>query len=79
MPEIDLPCDSELFQLLVCPACHTGLQWVSQQLLCTNADCRRGYRVVDQIPVMLVEESEQLEPAVWQALRAQPGPVSGDA
>ena len=47
----------ELLEILACPACKTGLVLTSdgQGLLC-NA-CRRRYAIVDDIPIMLVEEA----------------------
>jgi len=49
----------ELLQILVCPACKGDLVYeeASQRLTC-NA-CRLRYCIVDDIPVMLVEEAEK--------------------
>ncbi len=49
----------ELLSILVCPACKGDLQYdESAQNLTCNA-CKLRYKVVDDIPVMLVEEAEK--------------------
>jgi uncharacterized protein len=54
-----MPLSPELLSILVCPACKGDLVYEEslQQLTC-NA-CRLRYRIVDDIPVMLVEEAEK--------------------
>ena len=49
----------ELLAILVCPACKGDLQYdeSAQSLSCTA--CRLRYKVVDDIPVMLVDEAEK--------------------
>jgi uncharacterized protein YbaR (Trm112 family) len=49
----------ELLSILVCPACKGDLQYdeAAPSLSC-NA-CKLRYKVVDDIPVMLVEEAEK--------------------
>jgi uncharacterized protein YbaR (Trm112 family) len=49
----------ELLSILVCPACKGDLVYEeSAQRLTCNA-CRLRYRIMDDIPVMLVEEAER--------------------
>ena len=49
----------ELLAILVCPACKGDLQYdESAQSLTCPVD-RLRYKVVDDIPVMLVEEAEK--------------------
>lgn len=49
----------ELLSILVCPACKGDLHYdESAQSLTCNA-CKLRYKVVDDIPVMLVEEAEK--------------------
>ncbi len=49
----------DLLTILVCPACKGDLAYdaAAQTLTCNR--CRLRYRVVDDIPVMLVEEAEK--------------------
>ena len=54
-----MPLSPELLSILVCPACKGDLVYEeSLQRLTCNA-CRLRYRIVDDIPVMLVEEAER--------------------
>lgn len=50
----------DLLQILVCPACKGELAYDASAQTLTCAKCRLRYRVVDDIPVMLVEEAEKL-------------------
>ena len=49
----------ELLAILVCPACEGDLQYDASALSLTCPACRLRYKVVDDIPVMLVEEAEK--------------------
>lgn len=59
--------DPELLEILACPECKSPLELKGERLICKNPEDRRAYRVEDDIPVMLVEESEQLSPEDWKA------------
>ena len=50
----------DLLAILVCPACKGDLAYseTAQTLTCDR--CRLRYRIVDDIPVMLVEEAEKI-------------------
>ena len=54
-----------LREILRCPQCRSTLTDGSgpdgPELQCTNAQCRRAYRIEDGIPVLLVDESRSLE------------------
>ncbi len=50
---------SELLSILVCPACKGDLVYDEAALTLTCNACRLLYRVVDDIPVMLVDEAEK--------------------
>lgn len=55
-----MPVDSELLQILVCPYCHTKVTLFGDAwLVCPNPDCRRKYPIVDDIPVMMIEEGDK--------------------
>ena len=53
-----------LREILRCPQCRSTLSDGSgpsgPELHCTNAECRRAYRIDDGIPVLLVDESRSL-------------------
>ena len=51
---------TELLEILVCPACRTKVELVKDAwLVCPNPQCRRKYPVVEDIPVMLIEEGDK--------------------
>lgn len=49
----------ELLAILVCPQCKGDLAYDAAAQTLTCPACRLRYRVVDGIPVMLVEEAEK--------------------
>ncbi len=50
---------AELLSILVCPACKGDLTYDESGQKLTCAACRLHYKVVDDIPVMLVDEAEK--------------------
>jgi hypothetical protein len=50
----------ELLAILVCPACKGELAYDATAATLTCSACRLRYKVVDDIPVMLVDEAEKL-------------------
>ena len=49
----------ELLSILVCPKCRGDLLYDSPAATLTCEACRLRYRVVDDIPVMLVDQAEK--------------------
>jgi uncharacterized protein YbaR (Trm112 family) len=47
----------DLIDILVCPVCKKALELKQNPERLRCAECRRGYPVRDNIPVMLVEEA----------------------
>lgn len=54
-----MPLSSEMLAILVCPACKGDLVYDELAATLTCNACRLRYRIVDEIPVMLVEEAEK--------------------
>jgi len=50
----------DLLAILVCPACKGDLTYDVSAATLTCPACRLRYKVVDDIPVMLVDEAEKL-------------------
>jgi uncharacterized protein YbaR (Trm112 family) len=67
-----MPVDKELLDILACPESKAPLvpheDEKGEWLVSTDAETRRRYPVRDGIPIMLVDESEQLEPEAWKAI-----------
>ncbi|HTY07775.1 MAG TPA: Trm112 family protein [Candidatus Edwardsbacteria bacterium] len=53
--------DKKLLDILACPQCKGELEYrpKEQKLLCWT--CKLGYRIQDDIPVMLIDEAEKLK------------------
>ena len=43
---------------LICPDCRRPLARIDHYYLCSDGECRRAYAIVDQIPKLLVDDSE---------------------
>ncbi|MDI6740415.1 MAG: Trm112 family protein [Candidatus Edwardsbacteria bacterium] len=53
--------DKKLLEILACPKCKGELEYkpADEKLLCWT--CRLGYRIEDDIPVMLIDKAEQIK------------------
>ena len=58
----------ELLEILVCPESKAPLVLDGDFLVSTDPNTRRRYRIEDDIPIMLIDESEVLSPDEWQAV-----------
>ncbi|MDQ7798238.1 MAG: Trm112 family protein [Candidatus Edwardsbacteria bacterium] len=52
--------DQKLLDILACPKCKGQLEYrpQEQKLLCWS--CKLGYKIMDDIPVMLIDEAEPI-------------------
>ena len=60
--------DPEFLKLLVCPVSRCSLVQEGDYLISTDSKTRRRYQIVDGIPDMLVEDSEELDQRSWQEI-----------
>lgn len=65
--------DPELMAILVCPLSHAALVQEGETLVSTDPNTRRRYKIVDGIPNMLIEESEELSQNEWQEIMKRHG------
>jgi len=57
----------QLLEILACPQCKKPVVADGPAALtCVNADCRRRYRIEDDIPIMLIDEAQVLSPEAWR-------------
>ena len=51
--------DARLLDVIVCPACHAALavDEAAEELVCSG--CGRAYPVIDDIPVLLLDEARK--------------------
>ncbi len=50
--------DKELLEILACPICKGVVELEGERIVCAN--CKKAYPVKDGIPVMLIEEAEDI-------------------
>ena len=63
----------ELLDILCCPESKADLVLDGDFLVSTDKTTRRRYRIEKDIPIMLIEESEQLDVATWESIMKKYG------
>ncbi|MCS7052221.1 MAG: hypothetical protein NZM09_00655 [Ignavibacterium sp.] len=63
----------ELLVILCCPESKADLILEGNYLISTDKNTRRRYRIEDDIPIMLIEESEQLSLEEWTEIMKRNG------
>jgi uncharacterized protein YbaR (Trm112 family) len=63
----------ELLEILCCPETKADLVLDGDFLVSVDKNTRRRYRIEDDIPIMLIDESEQLELSTWQEIMKRHG------
>ena len=63
----------ELLDILCCPETKADLVLDGDFLVSTDKTTRRRYRIEDEIPVMLIDESEKLSVEEWQEIMKKHG------
>lgn len=58
----------DLLEILCCPETKADLVLDGDTLVSTDKETRRRYRIEDDIPIMLIEESEQLSMEEWTTI-----------
>ena len=56
---------NELLEILCCPESKADLVLEGDSLVSTDKETRRKYKIEDDIPIMLIDESEQLDMETW--------------
>jgi hypothetical protein len=63
----------ELLDILCCPETKADLVLDGDTLVSTDKSTRRRYRIEDDIPIMLIEESEKLSMDEWNEIMKKHG------
>ena len=63
----------DLLDILCCPETKADLVLEGDTLVSTDKETRRRYRIEDDIPIMLIEESEQLSMEEWTTIMQKHG------
>lgn len=67
--------NKELLDILCCPETKADLVLDDNTLVSTDKNTRRRYRIEEDIPVMLIDESEQLSVEEWKGIMKRHGKV----
>jgi uncharacterized protein len=65
--------DKDLLDRLCCPETKADLVLEDNFLISVDKDTRRKYRIEDDIPIMLIEESVQMSMEEWKAVMLKHG------
>jgi uncharacterized protein len=65
--------DKDLLDRLCCPETKADLVLDGNFLVSVDKNTRRRYRIEDDIPIMLIEESEKLGVDEWKAIMLKHG------
>ena len=63
----------ELLDILCCPETKADLILDGNTLVSVDKNTRKRYRIEDDIPIMLIEESEQLSMEEWNSIMEKHG------
>ncbi len=63
----------DLLDILCCPETKADLVLDGDFLVSTDKETRRRYRIEDDIPIMLIDESEQLSMEEWKSIMQKHG------
>jgi uncharacterized protein YbaR (Trm112 family) len=58
----------DLLDILCCPLSRADLVLDGDFLVSTDKKTRRRYRIEDDIPVMLIDDSEELDIDTWKGI-----------
>ncbi len=65
--------NKDLLDILCCPETKADLVLDGNTLVSADKKTRRLYRIEDDIPIMLIEESEQLSLEKWEEIMKKHG------
>jgi uncharacterized protein YbaR (Trm112 family) len=69
--------DKELLEILRCPESHAPLVLEGDFLVSTDPRTRRRYKIEDEIPNMILEESEVMAEPEWIEVMRRHGVMPG--
>ena len=65
--------NQELLDILCCPETKADLVLDGETLVSTDKETRRRYKIENDIPIMLIDESEQLDLNTWKEIMKKHG------
>ena len=67
--------NKELLDILCCPETKADLVLDGETLVSTDKNTRRRYKIENDIPIMLIDESEVLSIEEWEAIMRKHGKI----
>lgn len=61
-----MPISEKLLEILACPQTKAPVVMDGEWIVSTDPATRRRYPIKDGIPIMLIEESEEMAEAEWR-------------
>lgn len=61
-----MPVSEQLLKILACPQTKAPVVLEGEWIVSTDPQTRRRYPIQDDIPVMLIEKSEEMEENEWR-------------
>jgi len=58
----------DLLDIICCPLSKADLILDGETLVSTDKETRRRYKIIDDIPVLLIEESEEVPREEWEEI-----------
>ena len=68
----------KLLEILCCPETKADLVVEGAFLVSTDAATRRRYKIVNDIPIMLIDESETLNVQQWESIMKKHGKLPAE-
>lgn len=68
----------ELLSIMCCPETKADLVLEGNFLVSTDPQTRRRYRIENDIPIMLIDESEVMDVEEWKKIMEKNGRPTGD-
>lgn len=65
----------ELLDILCCPETKADLVLDGETLVSTDKNTRRRYKIENDIPIMLIDESEKLSNEEWEKIMRRHGKI----
>jgi hypothetical protein len=66
----------ELLDILCCPETKADLVLDGETLVSTDKNTRRRYKIENDIPIMLIDESETLSVEEWEKIMRKHGRIN---
>lgn len=66
-----MPISEKLLEILACPQTKAPVVLDENWIVSTDPKTRKRYPIKDDIPVMLIEESEEMDETAWKEIMAR--------